>query len=98
MPQDKDGLRTAQHLNKKLLGQAMVRLSDIRIGTKLFIMSGIAILVVAAIITSQMRGNSSVRSSTELANTQAHIGIDVMSIVASTRGMMVGVRDVRLST
>jgi methyl-accepting chemotaxis protein len=75
----------------------MVRLSDIRIGTKLFIMSGIAILVVAAIITTQIRGNSSVRSSTEFANTQSHIGIDVTSIIASARGMMVGVRDVRLS-
>ena len=48
----------------------MVRLSDIRIGTKLFMMSGLGVLLVAGMIVTQIHGNSAVKSANEAAATQ----------------------------
>ena len=48
----------------------MVRLSDIRIGTKLFMMSGLGVLLVAGMIVTQIHGNSAVKSANEAAALQ----------------------------
>jgi len=45
----------------------MVRLSDIRIGTKLSMMSGLGVLLVVAMIVVGMRGNAEVKSATDTA-------------------------------
>ena len=56
----------------------MVRLSDIRIGTKLSIMSGIGVLLVVGIIVAQLHGNSAVRSANEAVSLQQHLAHDLL--------------------
>ena len=51
----------------------MLRLSNIRIGTKLAVMSGLGILLVVGMLVSQILGNSSVRTATETATLQGQI-------------------------
>src|SRR5258705_10137223 len=75
----------------------MVRLSDIRIGTKLFMMSGLGVLLVAGMIVTQMHGNSSVKSANEAAALQQHLSHDLLAAKVVERGMQISVRDVRLA-
>ena len=75
----------------------MLRLSNISIGIKLGIMSGLGILLVVGMIVSQIWGNSSVRSGTELAAFQQQIAQDSMTVAALEVRMQLGVRDVRLA-
>jgi methyl-accepting chemotaxis protein len=75
----------------------MVRLSDIRIGTKLSIMSGIGVLLVVGIIFAQLHGNSAVRSANEAVNVQQHLSHDLLVTKASERAMQIAVRDIRLA-
>jgi methyl-accepting chemotaxis protein len=75
----------------------MLRPSNIRIGIKLAIMSGLGVLLVAAMIASQMWGNSTVRSANELANLQQAISRDLQVAKAAVRGMQISVRDIRLA-
>ena len=75
----------------------MLKISNIKIGTKLMVMSGLGILLVGGMIVSQMLGNSAVRSANEIANTQMQIEIALLNAKSSSRGMQIGVRDVRLS-
>jgi methyl-accepting chemotaxis protein len=75
----------------------MLKLSNIRIGTKLTIISILSILLVAGMIGGQLLGNSSVKSSNELANFQQQIARDSMTVRALETRMQLGVRDVRLA-
>jgi methyl-accepting chemotaxis protein len=75
----------------------MVRLSDIRIGTKLSIMSGIGVLLVVGIIVAQLHGNSAVRSANEAVSLQQHLAHDLLGAKASERAMQIAVRDIRLA-
>jgi methyl-accepting chemotaxis protein len=75
----------------------MVRLSDIRIGTKLSTMSGIGVLLVVGIIVAQLHGNSAVRSANEAVSLQQHLAHDLLGAKASERGMQIAVRDIRLA-
>ncbi len=65
----------------------MKRISDIRIGTKLAVMSAFGILLVAAIIVGQVLGSRVVASSDIQADTQAEIGRGIMATKASVRGL-----------
>ena len=75
----------------------MLRLSNIRIGIKLGIMSGLGVLLVAAMITTQIMGNSAVRGANETATIQQNIAKDSMTVRALETRMQLGVRDVRLA-
>jgi len=75
----------------------MVRLSDIRIGTKLFMMSGLGVLLVAGMIVVQIHGNSAVKSANEAADLQQHLSHDLLAAKVVERGMQISVRDVRLA-
>ena len=76
----------------------MIRLSNIRIGTKLAIASGIGILLVAGMTASQMINNRSVADALEGANRQKTLLLNAYDFKASARGLFMGVRDIRLST
>ena len=75
----------------------MLRLSNIRIGIKLAVMSGLGVLLVAAMIATQIMGNSAVRGANETATIQQNIAKDSMTVRALETRMQLGVRDVRLA-
>src|SRR3954471_5765776 len=76
----------------------MVRLSDIRIGTKLFMMSGLGVLLVAGMIVVSIRGNAEVKAANDRSMVQQVLTRDFIDAKASVRGMQLGVRDMRLAT
>jgi methyl-accepting chemotaxis protein len=75
----------------------MFRLSNISIGLKLSIMSGLGILFVVGLIVGQMMGSASVKTANDAADVQAQIGHGVVITKAAARGLQVTVRDIRLS-
>jgi methyl-accepting chemotaxis protein len=74
-----------------------MRLSDIRIGTKLVIMSGISILLVGGIMVMQWVGSGAIHNSKEENKHQTEILIAAMATKASAWGMQIGLRDIRLA-
>jgi methyl-accepting chemotaxis protein len=68
-----------------------------RIGAKLGISAGIGVLLVGVMLTSQIIGGSSVASSSDSAITQRIVTQDAAETKASARGMMIGLRDLRLA-
>jgi methyl-accepting chemotaxis protein len=74
----------------------MLRLSNIRIGTKLAIMSGLGVLLVAAMMGLQMWGNAAVSQANGNVIRQALLVQNAVDAKASIRGMQIGVRDIRL--
>jgi len=75
----------------------MFRSLNIRIGTKLVAMSGLGVLLVAAMIAAQMVGNSAVRSSNENVVRRAGLTQHALDAKASLQGLQVSVRDIRLA-
>jgi methyl-accepting chemotaxis protein len=73
------------------------KFSDVRIGTKLGVISGLSMLLVATMIGGQMWGNSKVRAANDLAVTQADISHDIVAVKAAERRMQIAVRDLRLA-
>ena len=73
-------------------------IQDLRIGSKLAITSVLSLLLVGAMIFAQMNGNSAVRQRTEASIQQSTLSRLAVEAKASVRGMMVGVRDLRLAT
>lgn len=65
----------------------MIRLSDIRIGTKLAIMSGFGLLLVAGMAAGQLIGNHLVAQSDANADAQTEIGRNIMATKVSLRGL-----------
>ena len=76
----------------------MIRLSNIRIGTKLAAASAIGILLVAGMTASQVLNNRSVAEALEAANNQKTLLTTAYDFKASARGLFMGVRDIRLAT
>jgi methyl-accepting chemotaxis protein len=72
-------------------------IQNLRIGTKLAVTSVFSILLVGAMIFAQMHGNSLVRNADDAANGQQLIARYAIEVKASVRGMMIGVRDIRLA-
>src|SRR5882757_5272472 len=68
-----------------------------RIGAKLGLSAGIGVLLVGAMLTTQMIGGSSVASSSGDAITQRMLSQIATDMKDSARGMMLGVRDLRLA-
>ena len=75
----------------------MLRLSNIRIGTKLAIMSGLGVLLVAAMIGLQMWGNAAVSQANGNVIRRALLVQNAVDAKASIRGLQIGVRDIRLA-
>jgi len=75
----------------------MLRLSNIRIGIKLALISGASVLLVAVMMVTQMLGNAVVRSSSENATRQAALTQTALDIKASLRGLQISARDVRIA-
>jgi methyl-accepting chemotaxis protein len=75
----------------------MLRLSNIRIGIKLAIMSGIAILLVLGMIGASQYVNSLVKGSSERAALQLGIAHDVTKIEAAFVSVRLAVRNIRLA-
>src|SRR6266700_5945032 len=68
-----------------------------RIGAKLGLSAGIGVLLVGAMLTTQMIGGSSVASSSGDAIAQRMLSQIATDMKDSARGMMLGVRDLRLA-
>ena len=76
----------------------MLRLSNIRIGTKLAVMSGFGIVLVAGMIATLVAGNGLVRDAVDKSN-EGIVGARALEgIKASERGMQIAARDVSLAT
>jgi methyl-accepting chemotaxis protein len=75
----------------------MPRLSNVRIGTKLAIMSGIAILLVLGMIGASLYGNALVKGSDDKASLQLNIAHDVTKIEAAFVSVRLAVRNIRLA-
>jgi methyl-accepting chemotaxis protein len=76
---------------------SMLKLMNIRIGTKLMVISAVSILLVFGMIAGQLLGNSSSGGSYETALRRALIARNVVDAKASERGMQTAVRDIRLA-
>ena len=68
-----------------------------RIGAKLGLSAGIGIVLVGGMLANQVIGSASVSRSSEAATTQQIIGLEAAETKAAARGMMLGVRDLRLA-
>ena len=69
----------------------MFKLSNIRIGTKLAIMSGLGVVLVAVMLAIQVTGNSAVRTAVEKAAFQQRMAHDLEFVRVSVRGMEIAV-------
>ena len=75
----------------------MLRLSNLSIGTKLIVTSALGILLMAAMITTVMMGNTSVQGAVGDTTRQASVSQAAAEARGSLRGMEIGLRDMRLS-
>jgi methyl-accepting chemotaxis protein len=75
----------------------MLRLNNLSIGTKLVMMSGLGISLMAGMIAILMLGNASVRGAIDETNLQQTITMTASDTRSATRGMQIGLRDVRLA-
>jgi methyl-accepting chemotaxis protein len=76
----------------------MLRLSNIRIGTKLAIMSGIGVVLVIGMIAAAMYGNSLVKGSNALAMKRQQIVREAAQIELAFVNIRLAVRNIRLAT
>ena len=76
----------------------MIHLSDIRIGTKLLVMSGMSILLVAGMIASQTVGNMSIRAADERATSYQQSELKLVELKSALRGLQAAGLTMRLAT
>jgi methyl-accepting chemotaxis protein len=75
----------------------MFKLSNISIGLKLSIMSGLGMLFVVSMIAGQIMGGNVAKSANDAADLQVEVEVGVLQTKASVRGMQLAVRDIRLA-
>ena len=75
----------------------MKSVNNFRIGTKLFVTSGVAIILVAAMVYLQASGESTIHDSMSVIERQSAVVAYAAETKASVRGMQVGVRDALLA-
>jgi methyl-accepting chemotaxis protein len=75
----------------------MISLSNIRIGTKLAVISGTAILLVVGMIAIQWSGSSAIRGASVLSRNQVAVLTETLSTKTELQAMQVGVANVRLA-
>jgi methyl-accepting chemotaxis protein len=73
-------------------------IQDLRIGTKLAVTSLLSLLLVGGLILAQMSGHAAIQQRSESERVQQAIARAAAEAKASARGMMVGVRDLRLAS
>jgi methyl-accepting chemotaxis protein len=71
---------------------------NLRIGTKLAIASAFGVVLVVAMIASQITGNGNVRRSNQAAFAQQELARDAMEAKLLVRGMQLATRDIRLAS
>ena len=71
---------------------------NLKIGTKLGITSGLGVLLLAAILISELFGNSQIREASGNVVRNDNNGLTVVTSKVSVLGMQLGVRDIRLAT
>ena len=76
----------------------MIRISNIRIGTKLAVSLGFVVVLVAGMMVSQHINNRLVDESLQASKRQATVRMNSLDVKASARGMQIAVRDLRLAT
>ena len=76
----------------------MIRVANIRIGTKLAVSLGFGVLLIAGMMVSQHINNSRVGESLAASQRQAAVRFNSVEAKASARGMQTAVRDLRLAT
>jgi methyl-accepting chemotaxis protein len=76
----------------------MFKLSNIRIGTKLAVMSGCGVVLVVGMIASVMSGNAQVSRAVNKSTERMIKARDLEAIKAFERGMQVAARDIGLAT
>lgn len=76
----------------------MLRLSNIRIGMKLALMSGVSILLVIGMIVASMHNNALVQQSSDTALLRQEISRGASQIELAFVGMRLALRNVRLAT
>ena len=76
----------------------MLRLSNIRIGTKLVITSGIALLLVCTMVGIELLNNARLSDAAAETRLQNFIALRVSDIKDGTDGMQLAVRDLRLAS
>ncbi len=72
-------------------------IQNLQIGTKLAIASAFGIVLVVAMIASQLIGNGNVRHSNQAALAQQELARDAVEAKLGIRGMQLAVRDIRLA-
>ena len=75
----------------------MRAINNLRIGTKLMIASGLAIVMVAAMIFLQISGGGKILAAMESVERQSTIVGNALDAKASGRGMQMGLRDVLIA-
>ncbi len=75
----------------------MLRLSNISIGIKLAIMSGLAVLLVMAMVVTQVLGTATIDEDNENVLRRAELALSATDAVAAARNMQLSVRDIRLA-
>ncbi len=75
----------------------MIRLSNIRIGTKLAAASGLSILLVLGMMVSQWINTRNVDALQEVATRQSSVVVDAVDAKADARGLVIAMRDLRLA-
>src|SRR5204863_9671806 len=68
-----------------------------RIGAKLGLSAGIGVVLVGGMLANQVIGSASVSRSSEAATKQQIISLEAAETKAAARGMMLGVRDLRMA-
>src|SRR3974390_3065242 len=68
---------------------------NLRIGTKLALVSLLTIVLVGAMVLAEMGGNAAVRQKNEAAKTQEILVRIAVELKAAIRGLMIGGRDIR---
>ena len=70
---------------------------SLKIGAKLGLMSGLGIALVVGMLAGSLYGNSMVKSANDIVMRQQTVAYDMAELKASARGMMLGIRDIRLA-
>jgi methyl-accepting chemotaxis protein len=73
------------------------RPSNLRIGTKLAVTSGLAIVLVVVIVGMQRMSGRDIKTSTAISRLQVGIFSGALSAQAALRGLQISVRDIRLA-
>jgi methyl-accepting chemotaxis protein len=75
----------------------MLRLSNIRIGIKLGIMSGVGVLLVVAMLGTQLKSDTIVLGTRLSARLQQHVAHDLQVAKSSVRSMEIAMREIQLA-